>query len=69
MRSSRPLPDSVNFNYAMNDKLKMNEVRHGEDWKAKKPAGQALAREVKELIIPELKRAKSEKQLQVPSLD
>ena len=45
--------------------------RHGDDdTKARKPADQVPAREVNELIIPELKRAtQSEEQLRVPSLD
>ena len=47
------------------------QFSHGDgDKKASKPADQVPAREVNELIIPELKRAtQSEKKLRVPSLD
>ena len=47
------------------------QFRHGNnDREASKPADQVPAREVNELIIPELKRAtQSEEKLRVPSLD
>ena len=63
----------------MKDKLKIRSIRmrvlalkfrHGDDQKARKPADQVPAREVDELIVPELKRAtQSEEKLKVPSLD
>ena len=63
----------------MNDKLRIKSIRmrvlalkfrSGDDQKAGKPAGQAPAQEVDELIVPELKRAsQSEENLKVPSMD